>query len=189
MDWGLVVVVSFNMAIDASVTNACNAVRTGLRKWGLLLLCSFLFGLFQAAMPAIGYGLGYAFRDVLEVAIPYIAFGLLTLLAIKSFVDFIKGLREKEEEKEENALKIREVFFQAIATSIDALCIGFTFLSYSVAEAMISFAMIGVVTMGLSFLCALLGSFLSKPLKRYSGLISALVFLGIGLKILIEALI
>ena len=190
MDWGLVVVVSFNMAIDASVTNACNAVRIGLRKWGLLLLCSFLFGLFQAAMPAIGYGLGYAFRYVLEVAIPYIAFSLLVLLAIKCFVDFIRGLREKEAEKtEESSLKVREILVQAVATSIDALCIGFTFLSYSVADAMVSFAMIGVVTMGLSFVCALLGSFLSKPLKRYSGLISAIVFLGIGLKILLEALI
>lgn len=189
MDWGLVVVVSFNMAIDASVTNACNAVRIGLRKWGMLLLASFLFGLFQAAMPAIGYGLGYAFRDALEVAIPYIAFSLLTLLAIKCFIDFIKGLRAKEAEKEESGLKVREIFVQAVATSIDALCIGFTFLSYSVADAMVAFAMIGVVTVGLSFLCALLGSFLSKPLKRYSGLISAIVFLGIGLKILLEALL
>ena len=118
MDWPLVIITSFNMAIDASVTNACNAVRTGLKKWGLLLLAAFLFGLFQAAMPTIGYFVGYAFREVLETYIPYIAFALLTLLAIKSFVDFIKELRSSEEERG-GELRFREILFQAVATSID----------------------------------------------------------------------
>lgn len=188
MDWPLVIITSCNMAIDASVTNACNAVRAGLRKWGLLLFSAFLFGLFQAAMPTTGYFVGYAFKDILETYIPYIAFALLALLSIKSFVDFVKELRAKEEENV-SELRLREILFQAVATSIDALCIGFTFLSYSIAEAMVVFVCIGGVTFALSFVCALLGSFLSKPLKRYAGLISSLVFLGIGLKILLEALL
>lgn len=188
MDWPLVIITSFNMAIDASVTNACNAVRTGLKKWGLLLLAAFFFGLFQAAMPTIGYFVGYAFREVLETYIPYIAFALLTLLAIKSFVDFIKELRSSEEERG-GELRFREILFQAVATSIDALCIGFTFLSYSIPEALIVFSCIGGITFAVSFGCALLGSILSRPLKRYAGLISALVFFGIGLKILLEAII
>lgn len=188
MDWPLIIITSFNMAIDASVTNACNAVRTGLRKWGLLLLAAFLFGLFQAVMPTIGYFIGYAFRDALETYIPFIAFGLLTLLAIKSLVDFIKELRSSEEENS-GELRIPEVLFQAVATSIDALCIGFTFLSYSIPEALIVFSCIGGITFAVSFGCALLGSILSRPLKRYAGLISAIVFFGIGLKILLEAIL
>lgn len=188
MDWPLVIITSFNMAIDASVTNACNAVRTGLKKWGLLLLAAFFFGLFQAAMPTIGYFVGYAFREVLETYIPYIAFALLTLLAIKSFVDFIKELRSSEEERG-GELRFREILFQAVATSIDALCIGFTFLSYSIPEALIVFSCIGGITFAVSFGCALLGSILSRPLKRYAGLISALVFFGIGLKIILEAIL
>ena len=165
MDWPLVIITSFNMAIDASVTNACNAVRTGLKKWGLLLLAAFLFGLFQAAMPTIGYFVGYAFREVLETYIPYIAFALLTLLAIKSFVDFIKELRSSEEERG-GELRFREILFQAVATSIDALCIGFTFLSYSIPEALIVFSCIGGITFVVSFGCTLIGSVLSRHLKR-----------------------
>lgn len=78
-------------------------------------------------MPVIGYFIGYSFKDILEAYIPWIAFSLLTLLAIKSFVEWIIERKKKEEIKEKH-ISIIDIFIQAISTSIDALCIGFVYL-------------------------------------------------------------
>ena len=179
MDWALVIITSFNMAIDASVTSAADSVRVGRKGFGKIVLACFLFGLFQGLMPLIGYLIGSSFKKYIEAWIPFIAFALLLILAIKGFVDF----------GEEGRLSYKEIIFQAVATSIDALCIGFTFLSYSLPDALVAFACIAGITFLLSLLCGSLGQFLSGVLKRYSGLVSGLVFLGIGLKILLDALL
>lgn len=189
MDWALVIITSFNMAIDASVTSAADSVRVGRKGFGKIVLACFLFGVFQGLMPLIGYLIGSSFKKYIETWIPFIAFALLLILAIKGFVDFGKEMSGKGEEEEEGKLSYKEIVFQAVATSIDALCIGFTFLSYSLPNALIAFACIAGITFLLSLVCGSLGQFLSGVLKRYSGLVSGLVFLGIGLKILLDALL
>ena len=188
MDWALVIITSFNMAIDASVTSAADSVRVGRKGFGKIVLACFLFGVFQGLMPLIGYLIGSSFKNYIETWIPFIAFALLLILAIKGFVDFGKEMSGKGEE-EEGKLSYKDIVFQAVATSIDALCIGFTFLSYSLLSALIAFACIAGITFLLSLVCGSLGQFLSGVLKRYSGLVSGLVFLGIGLKILLDALL
>ena len=72
------------------------AIGNGLKEknmpiWKMIVL-SFIFGLFQFGMPVIGYFVGSTFKEYIEPYIPWIAFSLLTLLAIKSFVEWIRIL-------------------------------------------------------------------------------------------------
>ena len=160
------------------------------------LLIAFFFGLFQGVMPVIGYFIGYGFKGVLEKYIPWIAFALLTFLGIKNIVEWIKERKEEKTEateekevKEVKKLTLPTILLQSVATSIDALSIGFVYLDYEIFDAMMVFLLIGVVTFILSFIALLLGKKIGSFLEKWAGLLAGIVFLIIGIKILLEGIL
>lgn len=190
LDWVNVILTSLSMSVDAMTVSAVDSIQEKNMKKTKSILIVLVFGVFQFIMPLIGYFIGYSFKDILEAYIPWIAFSLLTLLSIKSFIDWIKDRRKKDEGKEVNKkISILEILVQGISTSIDALCIGFVYLNLNIANAMIVFSIIGITTFLLSLLTSLFGNLLASKLEKWSGLIAAIVFLAVGLKILIEGLI
>lgn len=193
IDWVNTLLTSVSMSIDAMTVNATNGLKEkGMPIWKMLLI-SLSYGIFQFLMPCIGYFVGFSFKDQLEKYIPWIAFALLGLLAIKSFIDWIKdfkkGKEETEEKEETKKIGFVEVLIQDVATAIDALCIGFVYLELSIGNALIVFTIIGVVTFVLSFLSVLLAKQVAKYLEKWAGLIAAIVFLAVGLKILLEGIL
>lgn len=194
MDFLNIFLVSVSMSVDAMTVNATNGIKNEKIKKYKLVLIGLVFGIFQFVMPLIGYFVAYAFKNYLEqikTAIPWIAFALLLFLAINSFVEFIKDRKKADEElkQEYNSnISLWNVFTQAIATSIDALCIGFVYCTYSIPQALIVFTCIGVVTFILSALCGLFANKLAKLLENWASLIAAIVFVVVGVKILLEGL-
>ena len=96
---------------------------------------------------------------------------------------------ENVEPRKEKTISFIDILVQSIATSIDALCIGFVYMSYSIPNAMIVFSIIGITTFVLSFLCVFLAKQIAGSLEKWAGLIAALVFVGIGIKILLEGIL
>lgn len=192
-----VILTSLSMSVDAMTVGAIDGLEEKDMKMVKVILIALTFGIFQAIMPIIGYFVGFSFKDVLETYIPYIAFTLLLILSIKSLIDFIKELKEKKKQKENNEIeivktkkiKVTTILFQGVATSIDALCIGFVFLDYDIPSAMLTFGIIGITTFILTLLTTTFGSKLASKLEKWASLIASTVFLAIGLKILIEGLI
>lgn len=192
-----VILTSLSMSVDAMTVGAIDGLEEKDMKMVKVILIALTFGIFQAIMPIIGYFVGFSFKDVLETYIPYIAFTLLLILSIKSLIDFIKELKEKKKQKENNEIeivktkkiKVTTILFQGVATSIDALCIGFVFLDYDIPNAMLTFGIIGITTFILTLLTTTFGSKLASKLEKWASLIASIVFLVIGLKILIEGLI
>lgn len=190
LDWFNIVLTSLSMSVDAMTVSAVDSIQEKNMKKTKSILIALVFGLFQFIMPIIGYFIGYSFKDILEAYIPWIAFSLLTLLSIKSLIDWIKDRKKKDEGEEVNKkISILEILVQGISTSIDALCIGFVYLNLNIANAMIVFSIIGITTFLLSLLTSLFGNLLANKLEKWAGLIAAIVFLAVGLKILIEGLI
>ncbi len=190
LDWVNIVLTSLSMSVDAMTVSAVDSIQEKNMKKTKSILISLVFGLFQFIMPIIGYFIGYSFKDILEAYIPWIAFSLLTLLSIKSLIDWIKDRKKKDEGEEVNKkISILEILVQGISTSIDALCIGFVYLNLNIANAMIVFSIIGITTFLLSLLTSLFGNLLANKLEKWAELIAAIVFLAVGLKILIEGLI
>lgn len=193
IDWINTLLTSVSMSIDAMTVNATNGLKEKGMSIRKMLLISLSYGIFQFIMPCIGYFVGYSFKEQLEKYIPWIAFALLSLLAIKSLIDWIRDFKkgkEREEEREKpKKIGFGEVLLQDVATSIDALCIGFVYLGLSIGNALIVFSIIGVVTFLLSFLSVLLAKQIAKYLEKWAGLIAAMVFLAVGLKILLEGIL
>lgn len=192
IDWIDCILTSISMSVDAMTVNATNGLTEKNMSKLKMVLISLSFGIFQFVMPTIGYFIGYSFKDELENLIPWIAFALLLLLGIKSFIDWFKEFRARkknEEEIKEKKISLLDIFVQSIATSIDALCIGFVYLSYSISNALIVFMIIGIVTFTLSFLCVFLAKQIAGPLEKWAGLIASIVFVAIGIKILLEGIL
>lgn len=190
LDWVNIVLTSLSMSVDAMTVSAVDSIQEKNMKKTKSILIALVFGLFQFIMPLIGYFIGYSFKDILEAYIPWIAFSLLTLLSIKSLIDWIKDRKKKDDGEEVNKkISILEILVQGISTSIDALCIGFVYLNLNIANAMIVFSIIGITTFLLSLLTSIFGNLLANKLEKWAGLIAAIVFLAVGLKILIEGLI
>lgn len=192
IDWIDCILTSISMSVDAMTVNATNGLTEKNMSKLKMILISLSFGIFQFVMPTIGYFIGYSFKDELENLIPWIAFALLLLLGIKSFIDWFKEFRARkkdEEEIKEKKISLLDIFVQSVATSIDALCIGFVYLSYSISNALIVFMIIGIVTFTLSFLCVFLAKQIAGPLEKWAGLIASIVFIAIGIKILLEGIL
>lgn len=191
INWVNVTLTSLSMSVDALSVSAVDAIEEKKMNKIKAILIALTFGFFQFIMPVIGYFIGYSFKDVLEAYIPWVAFTLLMLLAIKSFIAWIKDFKTKEGDNcpLDKKIGVLTILWQGIATSIDALCIGFVYLNLNINEAMIVFAIIGITTFVLSLLSSLLAHFVASKVERWSGLIASIVFLTIGLKILIEGLL
>ncbi len=192
INWIDCILSAFSMSVDAMTVNATNGLMEKDMKIRKMILISLSFGIFQIAMPTIGYFIGYSFKDQLERWIPWIAFGLLSFLGLKSIFDWFKEFRARkkgEEKIERKKLNFWDIMVQSVATSIDALCIGFVYLTYSIPNAMIVFSIIGLTTFTLSFLCVFLAKIIAGPLEKWANLIAGIVFIGVGLKILLESIL
>ena len=97
IDWVNTVSISVSMSLDACSVNAANGIKEENIKPIKLVLISLCFGVAQFLMPLIGYLVGLSFKQYIESFIPWIAFGLLLLLSIKSLIDWIKEIKQKNE--------------------------------------------------------------------------------------------
>ena len=204
MTWALVLEI-FLIGISLSMDALAVSVTDGLCYQNLTkrkgITIPLAFGVFQAVMPTIGffiaYGFGIAFQEVFDKFDHWIAFVLLFIIGGKMLLDAIKEFRSNGEETSGKTFSYFEVMVQGVATSIDALFVGVSFVAYdalksNISNIFIAVAIIGVTTFTISLLGIILGVKFGNILKKKAGVanvIGGLVLIGIGLKILIEGLI
>ena len=157
-----------------------------------IMRMAFLFGLFQAAMPLIGW-LGTAhFSQYLEAVDHWIAFGLLAFIGGKMVWESFHG--EDEEHQIFNPLKLRTQLLLAVATSIDALAVGISMacLSYTRIEQLtVPLFIIGMGSVLFSLLGYWLGVRFGKAIARRlkPELVGGIVLIFIGVKVLLTHLL
>lgn len=191
-------VLSITMAADAMCVGASDGIKEHNIKITKCLVIALAFGFAQFLMPLIGYFVGFAIYEYIKVAIPWIAFSVLLLLGVKSIWDGIKKFKERKKQKEdeekvgETIIKVKpfEIFVQSIATSIDALSVGFSLVGVLnvISEAIIVFVIIGVVTFLLTFLTTFFGKQIGKYVEKYAPFISGLIFVALAIKFLVDAI-
>ena len=175
------------LAMDCFTVSIVSGVIIRKYVLSVILRMAFLFGLFQAMMPFIGWlGTSY-FSHYLESVDHWIAFGLLAFLGGK----MIKDSFGSEEEAHFNPSKLTSQLLFAVATSIDALAVGISFacLGYkSVDQLAVPLAIIGVCSFVLSILGNVLGVVCGKSIvKRLKPeFIGGVILLLIGFRILYE---
>jgi putative Mn2+ efflux pump MntP len=152
--------------------------------WKDVLLMAFLFGLFQGAMPLIGWLVGNSIQSMIEPVDHWIAFVILASIGIKMvWQSFLTG----EEKKPVDIRKINVLLTLSIATSIDALItgVGFGFIKANIFEAVI---IISVITFAVSVAGAKLGEKTTFIPARWAEFSGGIVLIAIGVKVVLEHL-
>lgn len=175
------------LAMDCfSVSIASGAILRQL-EWKTILTMAFFFGLFQALMPCIGWALTFHFQHYLETFDHWIAFGLLLYLG----VNMIRESFSDEEEKAFNPRKLKTIFTLSIATSIDALAVGISFVCTGILEwisLLFPVLVIGVCSFAFSSLGSVIGVFFGKRYDFKPELWGGIVLICIGVKVLLSHL-
>ena len=134
MEWSFVfflnsVLLGVGLAMDAFSVSMANGLHDPKMNKGTMCKIAGTFALFQAAMPMIGWVCVHTIVELFasfETLIPWIALALLGYIGGKMLLDGIRG----EEAEEAAQLSAGALFMQGIATSIDALSVGFTISEY-----------------------------------------------------------
>lgn len=177
-------VIALGLSMDAFAVSICKGLSVRRCTVRHMLICGLYFGLFQGAMPLIGYLLGSQFESLVTAIAPYIAFVLLAIIGF----NMIRESRGGDEEAVDDDFSVKAMVPLAIATSIDALVvgIGFAFLQVSIVPA-VSF--IAVTTFVCCVIGVKVGSIFGSRYKSGAEFFGGLVLILMGLKILMEHLL
>ena len=160
------------LAMDAFAVSICKGLAAGKVTKKEFLLCGVWFGFFQGMMPFIGYLVGSRFEKLITMVAPWVAFGLLSLIG----GNMIKEALSSDEETS-LGFDVKTMFMMAIATSIDALAVGITFVAVPVKvfntsrilNVLFAVIVIGVVTFIISMIGVKIGSiFGDAPAALYN---------------------
>ena len=181
--------IALALAMDCFAVSVVCGVVVRRMQASLMLRIAFLFGLFQALMPLVGWALTSSFSAYIQAFDHWIAFGMLAFIGGKMIADAFK----QEEEKFIDPLRFRTRLILAVATSIDALAIGITYACTgydNLASLALPLSVIGVVSFLMSILGFTLGVKFGEGVvkKVRPELIGGLILIGIGIKILVEHL-
>lgn len=184
MNYPELLLLSVALAVDASVCSIIygNRLReSSFRlRTGLILACSF--GLFQFLMPVTGHHLSLAVYELISSFAPYLACALLCAVALSMVYEAL----HPSEEHPHRRLGLMTVLALAIATSLDALAVGFS-LGLIGSGIMFEATVIGVVCFALSLGCFYLGVLASTlwHIEKALNLAGAAVLTGIGIEVLL----
>ena len=181
------ILLGIGLAMDAFSVSLANGLNEPHMKVNKMSKTSFVFGFFQCAMPLIGWlcvhTIVHYFKQF-ETFIPWIALILLGYIGGKMLIEGIRG----DEEEEAVVLTKSTLLLQGIATSIDALSVGFTIANYNMINAFITSVIIGIVTFAISFVGLHIGKKFGTKLSGRASILGGIILIAIGLEIFISAL-
>ena len=193
MEWNFVFflnsgLLGVGLAMDAFSVSLANGLHDPhmSRRRGTIIAGTFAG--FQAAMPMLGWVCVHTIVELFssfETFVPWIALALLGYIGGKMLVEGIKG----EEAEEVAELSAGALFVQGVATSIDALSVGFTISEYGWGMALVCSLIIAVVTF---FLCAAglsLGKKFGTKLSGKASILGGVILIGIGLEIFVTGVL
>lgn len=188
MDWFALSVISIALAMDAFVVSIAQGICIKKQLVNKAIIIALFFGLFQGIMPLFGYLIGSSFAQYIKSIDHWIAFILLVLVGAKMIYDGLKGIDEDSACAYDNdKLNYIKIFTLAIATSIDALAVGFSFAFLEI-NILMAILFITIITFTLSFIGVYLGILVPTKFKNKTNYIAGAILILIGFKILFEHL-
>ena len=190
------------LAMDAFSVSAANGLAEPNMKKSKEFSISGTFAFFQFLMPMLGWVLvRFAAEQftAFQKAVPYIALVLLLFIGGKMLYEGIKNKGDNDingetGEKGEEATAITQLtllrlLVQGIATSIDALSVGFTIAEYKVTEALVCSAIVAAVTFGICVAGTYIGKKFGMKLAGKATILGGVILIIIGLEIFIKGVI
>ncbi|MDD6810784.1 MAG: manganese efflux pump MntP family protein [Lachnospiraceae bacterium] len=179
------VLLGIGLAMDAFSVSVANGLHEPQMKRKKMCTIAGVFAWFQALMPMIGWICVHTIVQYFQAFsrfIPWIALILLLFIGGKMLIE---GIKNAEEEAESPKVGVAALMVQGIATSIDALSVGFTISEYGLLMALICAIIIAVVT----FLICMAGVIIGKKFGNiFSGkaeVLGGVILIVIGIEIFI----
>lgn len=173
------------LAMDACAVSMANGLKESNMRLKKHIFIAMLFALFQAFMPLLGYFVGHALLEWIEKFIPWIALVILSFLGINMLISGIKNKKDENEKK----LTIINLLIQAVATSIDALSVGFTFADYTLNQALLCAGSIAIVTFIICIIALWIGKKFGTKLGNKAEILGGVILIGIGLEIFLTGIL
>jgi manganese efflux pump family protein len=176
---------AFGLGIDAFSVAVASGVALGKVTPRQTFRLSFHFGLFQFAMPVIGWLIGSAVAGYVRDFDHWIAFGLLSFVGLRMIAGAIRGKDEGLPPRDPT--KGTSLVILSVATSIDALAVGLT-LALVGTSILLPSVVIGLVAANMTLIGLHVGKLAGRILGNRMEIFGGLVLIIIGLKILLEHL-
>lgn len=193
MNWNLLfftnsIALGVGLAMDAFSVSLANGLNEPEMKKGRMLTIAGVFAVFQFAMPLIGWLLVHTvvqYFTSLEKFIPWIALILLSYIGGKMVWE---GTHDESEDEKDVGKKLTFslLLVQGVATSIDALSVGFTIADYNLLSAIVSCFIIGVVTLVICLAGLTIGKKFGMKLAEKASILGGVILILIGLEIFIS---
>lgn len=177
------------LAMDAFSVSLANGLGEPKMKMPKMCGIAGMFAFFQALMPLIGWVCIHTvveYFNSFQKFIPWIALALLLYIGGKMLLEGVKCL--KEEVCEIKSLTFGTLVLQGIATSIDALSVGFSIASYGFAEALISAIIISAVTFVICMGGIVIGKKFGTHLSGKASILGGIILIAIGVQIFVSGI-
>ncbi len=186
------------LAMDAFSVSMANGLHEPEMPPRRMCLVAWVYALFQYAMPVIGWLCVHTIVELFssfEKLIPWIALLLLAYIGGKMLLE---GLREKsagadgapeEARNPAHVLTGRLLLLQGVATSIDALSVGFTIEEYRFAAANVAALIIAAVTFVICMGGLKIGKIAGTRLSWKASVLGGCILIGIGIEIFLKGML
>lgn len=190
MEWSFVfffnsILLGVGLAMDAFSVSLANGLNEPKMKKSKMCLIAGVFAVFQALMPMLGWVCVHTIVEVFgafEGLIPWIALILLGFIGGKMLYEGIKGEEEGDEPKKAT---IGALMVQGVATSIDALSVGFTIAEYDLLMAVVCALLIAAVTFVICMAGVAIGKKFGTKLAGKASILGGAILIFIGIEIFV----
>ena len=187
------IMLGVGLAMDAFSVSLANGLADHTMKKRRMTLIAVTFALFQAFMPFIGWLCVHTLAEQFEVFskfIPWIALALLSFIGGKMLIEGIGACRAGKCDDEEMVAKfgIAALLVQGVATSIDALSVGFTIADYNLTQALLAVALIAAVTFVICLGGVMIGKKFGAGLSGKATILGGAILVVIGIYIFIKGI-
>ncbi len=182
------ILLGVGLAMDAFSVSLANGLNEPKMKKKRMCAIAGVFAFFQFTMPMIGWFCVCTIAQyfaAFEKFIPWIALVLLCYIGGNMLIE---GIKNKESEAEKPAVGLVALLVQGVATSIDALSVGFTISDYNCFEAILSCLLIAITTFIICMGGLAIGKKAGTKLSGKASILGGAILIFIGIEIFIKGI-
>ena len=183
------ILLGIGLAMDAFSVSLANGLNEPCMKHTKMCTIAGMFAFFQGLMPMIGWVFVHTIIEhfkTFKIVIPWVSLILLCFIGGKMLYE---GINCKYTECEKTGVGFLVLIMQGVATSIDALSVGFTIANYDTLSALLASFIISAVTFLICMGGILIGKKMGTVLSGKANIFGGLILIFIGLEIFISGII
>lgn len=180
------ILLGIGLAMDAFSVSMANGLNEPHMRRRKIFAIAATFGGFQFLMPMTGWVCVHTaveYFSAFQAFIPWIALALLGCIGAKMLVE---GVRDDKLDESDARLTGKVLLLQGVATSIDALSVGFTIADYQATWALVCAGIIMVETFAISVAGVHLGRVFGTKLAGKASILGGVILIAIGIEIFVS---